>query len=75
MTLDIASLGIHPALLMLTALWLATYGAALAWLISRARTERAAPVCFWLIVIVLVPAGQFVAMLYFFRASRPARAG
>ena len=74
MTSDIASLGIQPALLMLIALWLATYGAALAWLIRRARTERAAPICFWLIVIILVPAGQFVAMLYFFRASRRAKA-
>lgn len=74
MTFDIASLGISPALLLLTALWVGTYGAAFAWLIRRAKTARADPICFWLIVIFFVPAGQFVALLYFFRASRQAKA-
>ena len=68
--IDISPLGINPGFAAIIALWFATYGAAIAWLIRRARSDRAHPICFWLFVIFLLPAGQFVAMLYFFRASR-----
>ena len=68
--IDISSLGINPGFAAIIALWITTYGAAFAWLIRRAKTEHSLPIWLWLIVIFLLPAGQFVAMLYFFRTRR-----
>ncbi len=68
--IDISSLGINPGFAAITALWFATYCLAIAWLYRCARANLVSVIWFWLIVILLIPAGQFVAMLYCFRVSR-----
>ena len=64
------SLGINPAFAAVSMLWVLTFGIALSELIRYHRRTIGKPVWFWLIVIFLVPAGQFLAIVYFYRARR-----
>ncbi|MYH66729.1 MAG: hypothetical protein F4136_14025 [Chloroflexi bacterium] len=70
MMLEIARLGINPAHIAITALWFASYGLALAWLLRRARAGLVERTWLWSLIIFFIPAGQFVAMFWLFSASR-----
>ncbi len=62
-----SALGINPLFVALTALWFGSYGFVIARLMRRAE-----PICFWFFLIVLLPAGQFIALLYFSRDKKEA---
>lgn len=71
---QIEQLGINPIFIAITALWIASICVALTWMFHSARAGRVKRSWLWGIVILFVPAGQFIAMLWLFSASRKANA-
>ncbi|MCY4145361.1 MAG: hypothetical protein OXE95_07705 [Chloroflexi bacterium] len=74
MMLGIEQLGINPTHMALTALWIASYCFAVAWLIRCARAGLVKRTWLWGLVILFVPAGQFATMLWLFSMSQKAKA-